>query len=208
VKSRLASILGVGARRIYARDCDIVEVKSRVEYDFLDKNHLQGKAPSFVCYGLEYKGELVAVMSFSKMRKSAKNKSEAGKYELLRFCSKLNCSVVGGAGKLLKHFEREHRPREIVSYADRRWNAGKLYEKLGFRFDHASEPTYWYLDRGCDIREHRFAYRKSVLAKKLKLFDPNLSEFENMRLNKYTKIWDCGNLVFVKTYPENEKTGK
>ena len=28
------------------------------------------------------------------------------------------------------------------------------------------------------------------------LFDPNLTEWENMRTNKWDRIWDCGSLKF------------
>ena len=45
-------------------------------------------------------------------------------------------------------------------------------------------------------REHRFAYRKSELPKKLQTYDENLSEWENMKNNNYDRIWDCGSIKF------------
>ena len=45
-------------------------------------------------------------------------------------------------------------------------------------------------------RYHRFQFRKNVLKDKLEVFDPKLTEYENMLNNDYYRIWDCGNLVY------------
>ena len=37
-------------------------------------------------------------------------------------------------------------------------------------------------------------YQKHKLKNLLQNFDPKLSEYENMIQNKFTRIWDCGNL--------------
>ena len=79
-------------------------------------------------------------MTFGKSRFNKKFE-----WELLRFCNKLGYHVPGAAGKLLKHFERNWNPKSLISYADRRWSRGKLYEALGFKIDHVSRPDYWYL---------------------------------------------------------------
>jgi len=39
---------------------------------------------------------------------------------------------------------------------------------------------------------------KHNLKDKLQIFDPNLTEWQNMQLNNYDRIWDCGNFVFVR----------
>lgn len=200
VKSKLLSLIGVYQTKIFARKCSIVEVSKIDEMNFLEQNHIQGYAISSYCYGLMFNGELVALMNFVKPRIALGGKNKTGVYELLRFCVKRNYHVVGAAGKLLKHFEKNVHPTELISYADRRWSVGKLYRATGFRLDHISPPNYWYLNNGCSVREHRFSFRKSLLKKKLNIYDENLTEVENMRLNKYTRIFDCGNLVFIKTY--------
>lgn len=198
VESRVSNIIGVCKRRIYARKCKVVEVSPKAEMEFLSNNHLQGFVSSSHRIGLEHDGELVALMTFSKPRIAVGMKGDEGTYELLRLCTKVGTCVVGGAAKMLKSFEENVRPRKIVSYADRRWSQGDVYQKLGFRLDHVSRPNYWYLPSGCSERHHRFSFRKSVLSRKLKTFDPDMTEAENMMANGYTRIWDCGNLVFVK----------
>lgn len=200
VLSRLLSLLGVYKTTAYARQCKVVEVDKDTEKQFLEDSHLQGSCRSKVCFGLEKDGQLLALMSFGSRRKALGAKAQEGCWEMLRFCTKQECHVIGAAGKLLRHFERTCKPKQLVSYADRRWSQGKLYSALGFKLDHVSQPSYWYLDRCCKHRHFRFAFRKSELAKKLDSFDPDKTEQQNMLDNGWSIIWDCGNYVFIKDY--------
>ena len=87
-------------------------------------------------------------------------------------------NVVGGASKLLACFRKNH-SGSIVSYADRRYSDGRLYEKLGFMNAGVSNPNYWYVKGGEKLT--RYACQKHRLKDVLgDGFDPNLSEFENM----------------------------
>jgi len=108
-------------------------------------------------------------MTFGKCRFDKKHE-----WEMLRFCSKLGYHVIGGASKLLKFFEREYRPKSLVSYADRRWSQGKLYKTLGFKLDHVSPPDYWYV-KG-KIRMNRCNFQKHRLKDILENFNPDQSE--------------------------------
>ena len=135
-------------------------------------------------------------MTFGKCRFDKKHE-----WEMLRFCSKLGYHVVGGAGKLLKHFEKTYQPKSLVSYADRRWSQGKLYKALGFKLNHASGPNYWYF-KNLKL-ESRIKYQKYKLKDILEVFDESKTEVENMIANGYHMIYDCGNLVFEKTYGED-----
>jgi hypothetical protein len=132
-------------------------------------------------------------MTFGSLRKNMGRKSIDGHYELLRFCNKLYTSVVGGADKLLKYFIKTYNPKEITSYADRRWSQGDLYEKLGFEFIHNSKTNYFYINKG--KREHRFKYRKDILVKEG--FDKNKTEREIMKERGFNRIYDCGNKKYV-----------
>ena len=49
-----------------------------------------------------------------------------------------------------------------------------------------------------DKRYHRFNFQKHKLKNILSKFDQNKTEWENMVENGYDRIWDCGNLIFVK----------
>jgi len=193
VKSRLKAILGLNDEKVYARKCVIKELDSKTKNKFLEKYHLQGQDRSKVKLGLFYEKELIGVMTFGKPRF---NKNY--KWELIRFASKLQ--IVGGASKLLKYFERNYNPKNIVSYADRRYSKGNVYKKLGFNFLRNSESNYCWI-KGYN-KLPRYQCQKHKLEKLLgrENFDINLSENENMLLNGFNKIYDCGNVVFIKEF--------
>ena len=194
VKSKLKALFNIYDYVIYARKCVVKEIDSSICKPFLEENHLQSSSNGSVNLGLYFNDMLVSVMTFAKSRFSKKYE-----WEMLRFCSKLNCHVIGAAGKLLKHFENKWNPKSLVSYADRRWSQGKVYHSLNFKLDHASRPDYWYFDTQCRLIS-RIQCQKHKLAKILKTFDDNLTEVQNMLANGYNRIFDCGNLVFVKSY--------
>lgn len=194
-KSVLINKMGA-SEKIGARKCEI-KCLTKIEADeFCNLNHLQGSAVSSVRLGLVYLGELVQVMTFSKTRFSKQHE-----WELVRFCSKIGLQIQGGASKLLKHFEINHTPESLVSYANRRWSTGELYERLGFVFLRNSPPNYFYFKGGDTARlKSRNQFQKHKLKNTLDVFDEKLSETENMYLNGFRKIYDCGNKVYVKRY--------
>ncbi len=192
VKSRLMNILGLTSNKIFARKTNIKEVSSNDSKLFLNDNHIQGSSIDKFRIGLYLDDELISLMTFGKPRIALGSKSTENGYELFRFCNKLNTSVIGGADKLLKHFIKTYNPKNIISYADRRWSQGDLYEKLGFTFIHNSKPNYYYIIN--NKRKHRFAYRKDVLIKDG--FDPNNTEHDIMLERKIYRIYDCGTITY------------
>ena len=204
VKSRLRNILGCNKYSIYARNCDIKEIDDTLKNKFLNKYHIQSTDTSSIKLGAFYKNRLVSVMTFKAPRPKFTNDIQPkNHYELVRFCSINNFNIVGIASKLLKYFEENYKPIKMVTYADLRWSIGKLYENLNFKLDHISDPNYWYIPYGKIERIHRFNFRKSQLSKKLSQFNENLTEWENMQNHLFDRIWDCGNMVFIKEYQSN-----
>jgi hypothetical protein len=196
VKARLKHIITNDMKRIYARKCVVKEIDTKTKGTFLDKYHLQGNDKSKIRLGLFYKSRIVAVMTFCKARFSKKYE-----WELSRYSTVANFTIVGGAGKLLKYFERNYKPTSLVTYADRRWSTGNLYSKLGFTFSHNSNPNYFYVKKPSYMkRESRNNYQKHKLSKLLDKFDPALTEVQNMANNNYYQLFDSGNMVFYKEY--------
>jgi len=193
VKSRLKHILGKTPYSIYARKCEVREIDSKTSSKFLEKYHIQGRDRASIQLGLFYRDRLVAVMTFSKRRFDNKDG-----FELVRYCTVGNFNVLGGAGKLLKHFERNWNPTSIISYADKRWSTGGLYKALGFEHTHDSPPNYFYMENNDINRISRHQFQKHKQSNKLQIFDVTLSEWSNMKINNYDRIWDCGNMVFEK----------
>lgn len=193
IKSIICSHLRVNLTT-YARKCDIVELNASDSKKFIDNNHIQGFTPSKYNIGLEYQGELLCVMTFGKSRF---NKNV--EYEMYRLCTKTNNVVVGGAQKMFKYFVKTYKPSSIISYADNRLFDGNVYPKLNFVLSHVTNPGYWYVDikNGCTKRLNRQQFQKHKLGNILPHFDNKLSESENMKNHGYSKIWDCGQSVFI-----------
>ena len=182
-------------KSIYGRRCHVKEISYTDSNDFLEKHHLQGGNNSSIQIGAFYNNKLVSVMTFGKQRIALGNKPKKDEYEMYRFCVGGE-NVVGIGGKLLNYFIKNYSPKRIVSYADRRWsNSNSFYQRLSFNFLRYTLQNYWYFDKS-GIRFHRFGFRKSELVKKLKTYDLNLTEWQNMQLNGYDRIWDCGNLKY------------
>lgn len=191
VKSRISSLLGKN-EKIYARKTEVKVLDKSIATIFFDNNHIQGNVgASFYC-GLFYNETLVAAMSFGKSRYS-KNQ-----FELLRFCNLQNINVIGGASKLFKFAATQLNANDIISYSDIRWGTGNLYLNLGFEHIRDNKPSYSYT---CNYRtfESRIKYQKHKLEKILPIYDKNLSEWENMKLNNFDRYWNSGNSVYVWT---------
>lgn len=192
VRSIILSKLGIYEHRIGASKCKVVEVPSSVARTFLDNNHIQGFCNSTIRYGLEYKGELVALMCFKKGSNPSAKKTCT--WDLIRFCSKTGVSVIAGAERLLIHFRQEHQG-SIVSYASHDISNGGLYEKLGFRYDGEIQTTYWYVHNQSHERFHRSSFMKKDLVRKG--YDPSLTEEQIMMQTDYLRIYDSGMSKYV-----------
>lgn len=135
--------------------------------------------------GLYYNSNLVSVMTFNKSE--GRKKMSDVEWNLNRFCNKLNTTVIGGASKLLKYFIKNYNPKRVVSYADKDWSSGGIYETLGFKLISENNPDYKYIFEG--KRVHKSRFRKSKLK-------TNLTESQYMKKSHIERIWDCGKLKF------------
>ena len=197
IKSMLKNLIGKSERRIFARNTEIVELSYNECNEFLNANHRQGECTSSIRYGLLDEGELVSVMSFSKPRRTIGKQSED--WELLRFCSKLNTNVIGGASKLFKHFTNSHPNQSVISFSDKARTRGNLYSQLGFKLIRDSEPGYVWVDEKTDKAYGRVRAQKSNIEKLLN--DPELdlskSENYNMTTHGFVRVFDSGTAVWV-----------
>lgn len=189
-KSTLLHKLGLTKTKLYARNCQLVIVDANLAKSFFQENHLQGYASGRLNIGLQHNGKLVACGSFVNSRF---RKNETPQYELLRFASILNTSIVGGFSKILKEFGRTH-SGTLVSYANRRWSKGNVYNQANFKLVKVGGPCYYYTN--CKQLWHRSVFQKHKLKDLLPKFDPTKTEVQNMYINNYRRIWDCGSLVF------------
>lgn len=190
VKSKIKNMLSLN-QRIYARKCTVKPVSKDIKRDFFNKNHLQGDVSTTLDYGLYYEKTLCAVMSFSKSRYTEKYQ-----WELTRYACMLDFAVVGGAGKLFSTFVKNMNPESVVSYSDKQYNTGNMYEKIGFTKHSTSRPGYFYTKNYREFHS-RIKFQKHKLNAILESFDQTKSEWCNMKNNGFDRIWDCGTDVWV-----------
>lgn len=144
VLARLTSLLGQN-KRIHGRKTKVHKIAKPIADTFLNENHLQGTVSSRYKIGLFEKDELVAVATFSALRKM--NHTENYKSaELIRFAVKAGYSITGGLSKLISYFAELHQPNDLMTYADRDWSAGEVYLRLNFLQTAITAPQYYQLN--------------------------------------------------------------
>lgn len=156
VRSRLRAHLGL-QKSIFARNCVVRRITAQTAAAFLDKYHIYGNTKAKYRYGLyrlratgtneigmSESATLIAVATFSAPRQIARNNLSTftsplndaptiSSCEWERYASLPEYRVIGGMGKMLKHFINEQHPDGIMSYADLEWSDGDVYSKLGFQ---------------------------------------------------------------------------
>ncbi len=177
IESILKNCINKSNTRIYARDCIIKQITNQEAKPFNNKNHLQGHRNAKITYGLFYNNELVELMSFSKHPKY--------KWEIIRSCSKLNITVIGGINKIFKHFINGYNPINVFSYCDFNKFDGKGYEALGMKFIGYTGPDMKWLMKNGDV-VNRQPYKHSIL-----------------KNTAYAKIFGSGSKKYLWTNPFN-----
>jgi hypothetical protein len=184
VENIIRSKLGTGLRNIGARKCKVVTPSRQSSIDFYDSYHLLGSPTKLpINVGLEYKDELVALMSF------VRNSDHS--YELIRFASKNH--IPGGASRLLSSFVNTYHPSSIVSFSDNRYSQGDLYQKLGFVQVGVVPPMQQYVEN-YTTKYHKLSLNKAKLKKLHPYIDLEKTEWQILQELGYDRIWDCGKI--------------
>lgn len=167
-------------KKIRASKCEIREVSPIEEKAFLNGNHYQGYIPSIWCKGLYLENQLVCLMSFGRPRYNSKYD-----WELLRLCTLKDCTVYGGASRLLKCFTGET-TGSIISYCNRDKFTGDVYKKLGFTSLGICK-SYYYTKNG--IKWHRSAFtKKNCLKKWPQYIGQDITEAKIMQEQGFTRV--------------------
>ena len=203
VRGRLLAQLGK-EKSIFARNCSVREITPELAAKFLEKNHLYGATKAKYRYGLfrkratgeneigmEHSDSLVAVATFSSGRA---NQDGIISFEWERYASVAGFRIVGGMGKLLKHFvgqrKKEVRELEVMSYSDSEWSDGEVYNKLGFSAHSLREPVGFMVENSTFKRIHFNKIGRDRAFPKEILEDSN----------KFTFIYNIGSIKFISRY--------
>ena len=184
IDSRILSLIGI-SRRVYARQTEIKTIDKEALKAFLIKNHLNVPTSGKHRYGLYHQQEVVAVAAFSRSCPIHERDKIYRSHELIRYCSLLNTTVVGGLSKLINHFEKDKKPEHLMTYVDREWSDGRNYQNLGFKIvATTNERMFWY---SADKNER--ILDKSLFSK----------QFDNKSGSKeWRQISTLGNIKLVK----------
>lgn len=165
VKSIIRTRLGLYNQEFNSKDCEVKEINDvYLIKKFLETNHIQGFSKLSYNIGLFYNNELISFMGIDK--------KDNNKYEILRFCDKLNTQVMGGVDKLLKYFIENHTPQEIVMYSDRRFYNINSFNNLYFKLIGYTEPNYFHIKPG-EIKRY-FDFKERYY----KIYDSGLLELK------------------------------
>lgn len=199
IKSTIAHVLGC-SQKIYARNCVVVSVSPEVAEAFFQQNHLQGFIPTMLYYGLQFKEEMVALMSFGNSSELCDQRLliHSDKWLLVQFCNRINTSVVGGASKLFSSFIKEYKPTQIISFSDRAHTKGGIYGILGFHQEWQSEADYVWVNLENDQVIHKADILKGNIKRVLSddSIDLSKSEKEIMESHGYVQVFDSGTITW------------
>lgn len=193
--SKIQSILGI-TERIHGRETKVKAIDNLQLLDFLSKNHLNVPIKAKYKYGLYYRNELVAVMSFSKGRPLYREDILFNSFEMLRFCSKKGTTVVGGFSKLLNHFIKKMEPDDVMTYVDADWSDGQSFLNRGFEFIERMPNMEFWLNSSTGVRE----YPQVVLKDHRKSMDLSESDGKKELFLKeigYKKVFNSGSYKFI-----------
>ena len=194
IESIICSKLGIYKERIGARQCTIKCISAKESNEFLNQNHIQGDCKANIRYGMYYNDKLVATMAFRKCKNNLQGK---GDWELIRFCSRCNLQIIGGAEKMLKHFIKDINPQNIISFSSNDISNGNLYKKLGFEKVNVNQ-SYWYVERSTMKRYHRSTFTKdAIVGFGWRENKDGWREKDVMKEHGYFQLYDSGQTKWI-----------
>ena len=196
--SKIVGLVSPKTRKYFGRDVSCKLITAEDCNRFLDIYHIQGKVKGQeICIGLIDSGELLSVMSFGRPRYN-----HNVQWELYRYASQFDVSVIGGASKMFKLFISCVNPQSIVSYCDLSKFTGQLYNVLGFKLKHVSSPTQIW------SKDNKYITNNLLISRGYdQLFRTNYGKGTNneelMLANGWRNIYDCGQATYIYVKPED-----
>lgn len=196
IKQYIESLVKEHPFRGYARDCEVRKVPLAFEKEFLNSYHLQGYTQSAVAYGLFYNNILLSIMTFGAPRFDKDLADDS--YELIRYCTRPDVTVTGGAERLLHHFISENKVCQILTYSSLDKFTGNVYRRLGFipLEPGVTRPGYVWVEPDTAEVLTRYQTQKGRLVKK-GLGNESQTEDDIMYDLGYLKVYDAGNFKFL-----------
>lgn len=191
IKNKLLGVLGK-RKKLRSNQYSIKYVDWNLAKQFLSENHLMGTGEKCTSIGIFKEKELIGVATFAYPRIGTARFSSDTELELNRYATLYSC--YNAINKIFQFLKLTNPNLEtITSYADYCWSKydQNIYLKTGFIFCGIKDPNYvWSKNR---IIYKRTEAQKHKLSSLLgKNFNPELSERENMEINGFYRVYDCG----------------
>lgn len=145
IQYRLTSLFDMNVK-VHGRQCSVKRIEKKEYDDFLNRNHLNQTAKTRYKYGLYKKETLLAVMGISAGRMMKFEEDPRKSFEIIRFSTEQNCTVVGGFTKLLSFIEKELDVEEWMSYFDLDWVVSNVYLSANFKIKEYTKPQKVHLN--------------------------------------------------------------
>lgn len=189
-ESYIKNLLGIN-RQISAKKLQIKKIAFNTFENFANENciDLPNRNKTVVCYGIYENENLIYAAGFNNIK--------ANKYEMERPCSLIGTNVIDGIDHILDTFIKEFKPSYIMLKIDRRWfdETSMLYNKK-MKLSRRERSDFYYVNYGYNHRYRKNTITNEVLSK-FKHYDTNANLEENIKLCKFAKIYDCGQLIYT-----------
>lgn len=186
IKHRCQVLKDYKGIKIGARQCSIEEINKQELRAFCDYYHVQGgNNLSKISFGLKYQNNLLGIISLGSHHRGG------DQLVLDRLCYKHNCHISGGSEKLLKRaieWSKLNNYKEIITFSDRRYTSGDVYERLGFIKEKSYNCDYSYVLK-TDPLIH---FTKQSQMKSSTKCPKDTTELEWANNRGLLRIWDCG----------------
>jgi len=157
--------------KIFARKCDLKKIDRETAKKFFLENHLMGSGKGDT-YALTHNNIICSAIQIKRTKDKC--------YEVSRFCNAKKTSITGGFSKLLKYVESNINMTSLTTFIDLRYGTGDYLPLFGFNKASRHISFKW---AGNGVTFGRMVY-------------PNNTGYEA----GLAKIWDCGQLKFIKVY--------
>ena len=183
IKSMLRMIFGMKETVKLNGNETIYNINEKDFEKFHENNSIELFKESDEYYALEdVNGTILSAISVSVINEGI---------HISSFCNINGLYSIDHLKKCVSFLKNKYDNRNILYRIDRKNDILERYSDLGLKFEtRIISPQFWYLKNGCEFRYWNTDYEK--IKKTLKLFDETKTEYENMTMNKYTRIWDCG----------------
>lgn len=169
-------------KALQVKDCEIIQCEHKNISKFIDKHHIKGSRKATINYKvMNKKGIIVGAASFNKYKEGL---------QLVRFVTSRRITSI------LQEIISRLPLLDVYYFADRCYNYRykNLYLMSGFKEVKITDPSYFYCKGKKTISKNSISRRK--LSRILKVFDSEKSEYDNMEINGYYRVWNCGNIKY------------